>query len=236
VDRVRLNLLASKLRRLVEEEGVATACHRALAHLGRPVVTDDFDVRHGTETSGVEALWNFDIASPNAHHGERYQATGEQELVAALEFLNEPLERFSFFDLGCGKGRTLLVASRLRFAEVVGVEFARELADIARRNVARIGARDASVIHADAADVVFPANDLVVFLYNPFSAEVLSRVLASLRLRAGGKLYVIYKAPRCASLLDESGFLEPFGSPPSAPQIRIWRAAATPPSTPGAAS
>lgn len=220
---MNVQLLAAQLTRMVARDGVGATCRRALSHWRARRATDAFDALHGTDTGGLEPLWKLDIASPNARHGERYEATTEDELVSALEFLSEPLHDFTFIDLGCGKGRTLLVASRLGFRRVIGVEFARELADTARRNLAAAGAERSQVLHADAADWAFPAGDTVVYLYNPFSEAVLSRVLDNLRAARSGRLYVVYKQPRCARLLDDSGFLARHGRPPRAPHIQVWR-------------
>ena len=222
---MNVQLLTTKLKRVLDEEGVAATLRRALRPFGPRQAPDPFDLENGTDTSGLAPLWRLNIASPNARHGERYQATGEQELLAALAFLPEALPRFTFVDLGCGKGRTLLVAARRGFGQVIGVEFARELAEIAARNLAVCGLRNAQVLHADAAEVVLPAGDTVVYLYNPFSAEILARVLAKLRAGRHERLYVIYKTPRCAALLDRCDFLERFGRPPAAPHIEVWRRA-----------
>jgi SAM-dependent methyltransferase len=223
---MNVQLLTRKLMRTLRDDGVAAACRRVVAHLGQRPVVADFDRRHGTDTGGLEPLWKLSIGSPNARYGERYEATDEHELVAALEFLGEDLRGFTFIDLGCGKGRTLLVAARMGFAQVIGVEFARELAEIATGNLHRLQAANASVLHADAADFVFPHGNLVLYLYNPFSEQVLQQVMSRLRAADAGRRYVIYKRPRCAAVLDTSDFLERHGHPPTAAQMEIWRGCA----------
>jgi SAM-dependent methyltransferase len=185
-------------------------------------MVDDFDVKYGTDTSGLVPLWNLTIASPNVRYGVRYEATTEHELVSAIEFLPDDPRELTFIDLGCGKGRTLLVASALGFKEVIGVEFALDLAEIARTNVQKRGVGNAIVLHADAADFRFPQTDIVVYLYNPFTEEIARHVVANLREVQGGMIYVIYKRPQCAGLLDSSGFLRYLGSPQAAPHIHIW--------------
>jgi SAM-dependent methyltransferase len=215
-------LLTRSVFRVLREGGVPAVCARALGGWAPGRVPDAFDRRHGTDTGGLAPLWRLSIGSRNARFGERYQATQEGELVAALGFLGEDLRRFGFVDLGCGKGRTLLVAAALGFRQVTGVEFARELVQIAARNIERAGAVQARVLHADAAEFEFPPGDTVLYLYNPFSAEVLRQVLDRLRARAARR-YVVYKTPRCAALLDACDFLEPLGSPADVPQMRVWR-------------
>lgn len=218
-----VRLLTSQLFKMVSERGLATTCRNVLNHLDNRWHSDPFDVANRTDSGGLQALWNLDIASPNVRHGQRYQATTEAELVATLTALPVSPACFTFVDLGCGKGRTLLVASRLGFKEVIGVEFARELVEVAARNMIVGGAPDAQVVHADAADFVFPAGGLVIYLYNPFSEAVLARVLDRLRRQPPSALYLLYKTPRCARTIDDSGLFERVARATSAMHIAVWR-------------
>ena len=194
-------------------------------HFTRRPAKDDFDLRHGTDTAGIEPLWKFKIRSPNARFGVRYQTTGEQELLDALKFLQEDPRTFTFVDLGCGKGRALLVASKLGFQQVIGVEFARELVDIARTNLAKMRISKAVVRHGDAAEFHFPSTDIVVYLYNPFSQEVMRKVVTNLRESSAKTLYLIYSDPKFPQVFDSSGFLNRLGSPSGRQNIQIWTAA-----------
>jgi SAM-dependent methyltransferase len=200
-----------------------------VGRLGRGDTTDGFDLKYGTDTGGKIALWNFKIDSPNAVFGVKYQATGEEELAEAISFLDDHPQNLTFIDLGCGKGRALLVAARLGFKQVIGVEFAHELAGIARKNLGVMRIPNAAVVEADAAEYRFPDNDMVVYLYNPFSKEVMEKVLENLRESLGKRLYVIYKVPDCAEIFDKSGFLIRMGGPPTRPYIQIWKAASSMP-------
>ena len=219
-----LRLLVGKIGRTLRQHGVSATIRRVGAHLRRRRVADEFDVRYGVDTSGVEQLWKFTIRSANARFGSRYQPTSEQELTDAVNCLNEAPRTLIFIDLGCGKGRTLLVASKLGFNQVIGVEFARELVQIARANLARMGVVNASVIHGDAAEFQFPDDDFVLYLYNPFSQEVMRRVIANLRRSRAKRIFVMYFDPQCAGVLDSSGFLNRFGCPQGR-NIPIWTAA-----------
>ncbi len=215
--------LAGKFVQTLREDGLRTIFRKALAHMKPPPVKDSFDLRHGTDTGGIEPLWKFHIRSPNRSFGFCYQPTDEKELVDAVNFLNEDLQSFTFFDLGCGKGRALLVASNLGFEQVIGVEFARELADIAKANLEKMRIANATVIQSDAADFHFPNNDIVVFLNNPFGREVMRKVVANLRTVRAGRLYVIYRVPMCPDAFDGSDFLGRFGSLPGKSHILIWK-------------
>lgn len=222
-----VQLLVAKVVQSLRQHGTRATVNRVVASLRnrrRSSTADDFDVTHGTDTVRQVQLWEFRIASPNRRFGERYQTTSEQELVDAINFLRENLNTFTFIDLGCGKGRALLVAAHLGFKRLIGVEFAVELVEIARVNLAKMGVANAVVEYADAADFLFPNGDVVLYLYNPFSAEVMQTVVAHLRESHPRKLYVIYTVPKAAEVLDLSGFLSRLGCPPGRPHIQVWRA------------
>ena len=170
------------------QEGFLAAFRKCLSQFEPNRSADDFDLRYGIDTGGIEPLWKFKIHSPNAHLGSRYEVTQEQELADAVKFLNEDLQNFTFIDLGCGKGRTLQVASKLGFKQMIGVEFVHELVEIARTNLAKRQIANAAVLHVDAADFDFPDSNLVVYLYNPFSQEVLRKVVANLKAGCSKRL------------------------------------------------
>ena len=93
-----------------------------------------------------------------------------------------PTGNYSFIDLGAGMGRGLLLAAEMPFREVIGVELNPELAAIAAKNLAiwRASGRarcPMRVLTQDATEFEFPGNPCVVFLFNPFGATVLRRLV-----------------------------------------------------------
>ena len=224
---VDVRLLTWKVVRSLHQDGLWATFRKCLEYLRDDSTTaNEFDLKYGTDTGGIEPLWKFKICSPNARFGASYQATQENELANALEFLRENLKTFTFIDLGCGKGRTLLVASNLGFRQVIGVEFVSQFVEIARTNLAKRRIANAVVLCADAAEFRFPNSDTVVYLYNPFSQDVLSKVIVNLHESfSKQRIYVIYKVPRFAEVIDSSGFLRRFGCPPAARNIQIWSVA-----------
>jgi len=114
-------------------------------------------------------------------------------------------------DFGSGKGRMLLVASEFGFREERGVEFAHELCETARRNVARYTARtgvaaEFKIIESDAACYAIAADENVFMMYNPFDETILGRVLdniaASLR-KAPRRILIIYVNPRWGRVIEQ---------------------------------
>lgn len=57
------------------------------------------------------------------------------EWMATLPEIGLTLEDYAFLDLGCGKGRALLLASEYPFRQVTGMELHPGLAAVARRNL-----------------------------------------------------------------------------------------------------
>ncbi len=225
-----LRVLATKIVAAARESGVGGVGRAAARHLwrslrGTPV--DDFDRRHGTDTSGELAIWQTTVSSPNARFGTRYQASGEDILLQIVNSLGIDSSNFTFIDLGCGKGRTLLVAAKLGFRRVIGVEISAELADIARTNLARLNVTNALVIHGDAAEYAFPSGGLLVYLYNPFGPPVMSQVIRALENRIehgeADEIYLAYQRPTCAPLLDQSKCLRRVTGTHGLEHTAIWK-------------
>jgi tRNA1(Val) A37 N6-methylase TrmN6 len=90
-----------------------------------------------------------------------------------------------FVELGCGKGRVVLdAARRYPFSRVVGVEFAPELSDVARRLVeqerSRLRCRDVSIETMDATQYSVPDDMTHAYLYNPFNGPTFERVCSNI--------------------------------------------------------
>lgn len=107
--------------------------------------------------------------------------------------------RYTFIDMGSGKGRMLFVAAERPFKKVVGVEFAGNLHEIARENVWRRNRHqqkcgEIEPVQADAAAFEFPAGNLVVYIFNPFGPDIFARMMANLNLS-------LQQSPRHAVLL-----------------------------------
>lgn len=210
----------------LRERGLWSTIRKTTEYLVKARTIDEFDLKNGTDTSGIEPLWKFSISSPNAKFGGRYHASEEWELTGALNLLHEDFKYFTFVDLGCGKGRSLLIAARMGFRKVIGAEFAPELAAIARRNIQIARTTNVSIVDADAAEFALPEGNLVVFLFNPFSSAVVQRVAVNLARPRFGKLYAVYSNPVCAEAFDACQVLQRIGAAPARwlPTI-VWQLA-----------
>lgn len=167
-----------------------------------------FDRKLGVQTRGI-VEHPQESTNPLHHLAIRYEGTSPkifQKIMRSIGCLTTP---YVFFDIGCGKGRVLLMAAQYSFKMVVGVEFAPEFARTAEDNVSRFqvknpGGTEIEVICEDAAQYQFPDEDAVIFFFNPFKQEIMVRVLENIRLSAqtSKHRYIIYHNPVLAHLLS----------------------------------
>jgi len=175
-----------------------------------------YDWRHNVDTCGDADLDGLTISGGNAGHGVFYHPSHPKFLSQVLSSLDIEYEKFTFVDLGSGKGRVLLVASEFPFREIVGVEFARELHEIASANLTQYKSssqkcRRILCLHQDALDYRFPLTPLVLYLCNPFRPAVLVPVLQNLQASLDSHprdALLLYVAPYHADLVERETILK----------------------------
>jgi predicted RNA methylase len=188
----------------------------------------EFDRRHHVDTAGCIPLSELNVASGNWVYGNRYETTPFAEFEALMKSLPVNYQEFVFLDIGCGKGRAMLLASDYPFQKILGIDLADELIEVCKRNMAsyRSDSQKCRALEAHACDAVtfpLPTSPLVLYMYNPFGAEVMTPMLASIEqsLTACPRdLFVAYYYPVHRDLLDQASFLERFASGRG---YSIWR-------------
>lgn len=174
--------------RLVRRHGLGASVGFVLRNL-RYILADllarKWDRQHNVDTAGSIQLGALDVVGPHRGKGNEAVCTSPRTFDFIMRSLPRDLQDHTFIDIGSGKSRTLLLASRYPFASIIGVEFARELVEIARSNIERFKdpsqkCRALGVVEADAAAYEFPEAPLVVYFYNPFSKDVFDIVLKNL--------------------------------------------------------
>jgi hypothetical protein len=170
-----------------------------------------FDAEFGTDTGGVvhaEALRNG--SGTKSIYNTAYYGTPPSMFLQGLARLEIDHRQFAFIDLGAGKGRVVLLASNFPFRQVIGVEFAEDLAAVANRNISLYSpdirrCEDVRCIAGDASEFVFPPGPLVIFMWHPFVGAVFDRMLANLEqsLRQEPRqVFILYLNPECGQRLD----------------------------------
>jgi 16S rRNA G966 N2-methylase RsmD len=198
----------------ISHNGFLTAALHALRVIGYRLFLARFD-------RALDALLQSDIESnipasqlnltgPHSAFATDYIPTRGRLFLQIVGNISDDLSRFTFIDLGSGKGRILCVASILGFDKIIGVELSEQLHRVAQKNATcivehkRCSSTKIVCLNLDAANFQFPTGNCIIYMYNPFGAEVLNKVLANLRaqLRYMADVYIVYLNPLHRQLLD----------------------------------
>jgi hypothetical protein len=177
-----------------------------------------FDRENGTDTSDLISGEQLVSGRRNDFWSSGYYGISPSGFNQIFDALDLDWPRFTFVDLGSGKGRALLLASRFPFRRIIGVELAPELSKTAAENILKFRppwrrCRDIESINGDAESFVYPPGPLVVYLYSPFLAPVLRRCLANLSRALSSEpreVYLLYTHPVFESVLRKAavGFVK----------------------------
>lgn len=161
------------------------------------LIRHPFDLEFGTRTSGLIAGRHLNAGYRNDRHVTAYYAIAPSVFEGILVRWRRcrplaPIDSYTFIDFGAGMGRALLLAATYPFRAVFGVESHPALARIARRNLAlwRDAGRIRGLAHVycrDAASFPLPSGPCLAFLFNPFGAPVLRRMLRHWKLTSNDR-------------------------------------------------
>jgi hypothetical protein len=105
-------------------------------------------------------------------------------------------------DLGCGKGRVLLIAGRLPYRRAIGVEIDEALARHAQGNVqqarSRLRARHVESVNASVLEWRIPDDTSVIFMFNPFIGQTFRSAMGLVFEsydRSPRELRIVYQFP-----------------------------------------
>lgn len=137
-----------------------------------------FDLRHRIRTAGI--VRPRQRGGPWSH-AVQYQAVPARLFRQVSRALPQMPPATVFIDVGAGKGKAMLLASRCGFRRVVGIELDPDLARIATVNLLHARTTPSStstqVVCGDAATYAFPNSPLVVYMFNPFDTRMLRAVI-----------------------------------------------------------
>ncbi|HYI96615.1 MAG TPA: class I SAM-dependent methyltransferase [Bryobacteraceae bacterium] len=175
-----------------------------------------FDLKYGTDTSGIVRVASMEISSPNYVYAAYYKASTSEHVHGALQSLPVGPESFTFVDFGSGKGLALMVASLYPFRNIVGVEFAADLHRIAIANLEKFRPAERKCtkvesVHADATQWPVPADPLICYFYEPFDKPILSKVINRLEASYGEAkrpILILYHQPPTTSVLRTDSMLK----------------------------
>jgi SAM-dependent methyltransferase len=227
----RERALEAAVRRFVAELRAPQVSRFWRPRRSRPSTSPDpsihpFDLQYHVDTSGL--VYADKLSTGHAHDAasEGYYATAPSLFHGAIAFWQatvgeslgplapQSLGDYTFIDLGCGKGRVLMMATDYPFQKVTGVELSPKLAKVARRNLANWlntprACHNVTLQVGDVMQLRLPDTPVVLFLFNSFGAEVMSKLLEALAAAARQRstpIDLIYLHPDQEAQLRHSGF------------------------------
>ncbi len=153
-------------------------------------------------------ITNADISKSSPYEAVNYFLL--EKLLTAFRRLSP---NTSIVDLGCGKGRVMVVAAYFGFIRITGIDFAKELCEEASFNMKRtqsvIPGIHWKVIEGNVPDYIILPEDSVFFMFNPFVEETLVAFLDKLeesRNLFPRKTYFLYASPVYVAALQKRGY------------------------------
>lgn len=186
-------------------------------------VVHPFDEMHGVETGGLIPAGELVTGHSSDAYVTAYYGVAPSILrnVVQLWLDTNPaysIKQYTFVDVGAGKGRAMLVASELAFKQVIGIELNSAIADVAQRNIDHwiesrkddpTSAKYAPMrlMEQDALEFEFPKTPCVAFLFHPFEAPLMKKLLLNLEKQFAGRpgqLDILYVNAECAAVFDSN--------------------------------
>ncbi|WP_353072124.1 class I SAM-dependent methyltransferase [Tunturiibacter gelidoferens] len=211
-----------KIRWSIEHRGIIGTLTSATKSIGRKFrrlgvrATHHFDTQNGVVTDGLIPGHDLAVGHENDKFIAGYAAIPPSRFLGAMEKWKasrpkHAIERYTFIDFGCGKGRATLLASQLGFRNVVGIELNPKLANLATSNAAIWTAAGNTrcairIVCGDALELEWPDGPVLVYLYNPFGKQVMRRLVEKMKTKFSsnpGDLEVVYQKPEQAHSFDQ---------------------------------
>lgn len=145
-----------------------------------------FDREHGVETAMELPLEAAGVPLADVERGNGvYRPLTEELFRTSIASIGIDAAKFTFVDIGSGKGKVMFMAADLPFKRIVGIEYAAGLHEVAIRNVATYRSKtqkckDIEAVHADALDYKLPDGPLVLFTFNALAKEIMRDLLKKL--------------------------------------------------------
>jgi hypothetical protein len=168
----------------------------------------DFDWDYRVDTTGATVGWRDRFLG--MFHSA-YQPTDPGIFHEMLAGLRIDFDRFTFIDVGSGKGRVLLMAANYPFQRILGIELFPALHRIATDNIRKYKSDTQKCFAlesmcADARLFEFPPDPILLYLFNPLPEAGLKDLLKNLERSVNQHprpVFVLYSNPLLENLFSE---------------------------------
>ena len=179
-----------------------------------------FDILNGTNTHTRIPINEFPIEIDNMKHSVLYMASWtsviKESTKIVLDNINtKDIENTTFIDIGCGKGKVLLVwlkyfiLSNLYKFKVIGIDFNPDLIKICMKNLQNFNYADCKIITDDITKLEitkYLTQNNILYLYNPFD-EVILQNFINIISKSKKKIWIIYNNPVNGRLFLNNNFI-----------------------------
>ena len=172
-----------------------------------------FDIINRTDTHRWLPKENYKEKLNNIDHGVLYMSSWtsilKKSTLIAMQILENVNTCYDVLDVGSGKGKALLVWSKLKFPKdtlIYGIEYNKDLAKISKENIKKVHHKnEIKVLINDITQVetsIFKET-LLIYLYNPFDELIMKEFLIKFRSK---KIILIYNNPVHSNLFEDFGY------------------------------
>tara|TARA_B100000787_G_scaffold160241_1_gene139116 strand:+ start:1740 stop:2375 length:636 start_codon:yes stop_codon:yes gene_type:complete len=123
-------------------------------------------------------------------------------------------KKLNFVDIGCGKGKVLLIASNFGFKNISGIDIDEKLLKICKKNISIYQKTKKTKVKINVkkinADLYNVDDDNVFYFFNPFSYIILNKILKKIKKNNKKETYIIYCAPQTNNYILNSHFKKIF--------------------------
>jgi hypothetical protein len=171
-------IILSNFLKIVQRQGLTDACGW-LAERGR---TRYYEWRLGIHSDQVVSLDEMGVSNEEFRP---YVPSDYRSFVRVLNSIVIRPNQDVFIDFGSGMARAVILAATKPFNRVIGVEMSEKLNSVARENLRRAEPRlkcaNVELITCDATLFEIPPDATFLYFNNPFSGQVLNKVLANIK-------------------------------------------------------
>lgn len=173
-----------------------------MATLSIPIFEPYYEYYFGIHSSGMKVSKSKDYF--------HYQGATYFALLKVMREIKKYANSYTFMDIGCGKGRAMIVAEYFGFRKISGIELDKDLLEMANRNIVvrkrPITGTEFKLQHINALEMQYLNEPTVYFLFNPFSREVLDGVLKKICEQNKQRNIFIYMNPTAREAFHTSHF------------------------------
>jgi SAM-dependent methyltransferase len=205
---------------------------RSFANLIREFLWESTPAQRRRRYGDAEYDWDYRVDTTSATVGWRERLIGQfhsayqptepalfKEMMASLKI---DFQEFTFIDIGSGKGRVLLMAADYPFRRILGIELLPALHRVAQENLGAYKSDSQQcfaleTVCGDAREFVFPAEPILLYLFNPLPELALIEVMANLEnsLRQFPRVvYLLYHNPLLEHVLAKHPAFTKIGGTP----------------------